>query len=68
MAFTWTTQPDLPPPRAAELGTTQEFTSQEEAEAWFSEAWPELDEAGIESVTLLEDGTTVYGPMPLSPA
>ena len=49
-----------------ELGAGQQFESQEEAEAWLSETWPELQEAGIDEVTLMEDDDVVYGPMGLS--
>lgn len=49
-----------------ELGAGQEFESREEAEAWLSETWPELEDAGVESVTLMEGDDVVYGPMGLS--
>ena len=49
-----------------ELGAGQQFESQEEAEAWLSETWPELQEARIDEVTLMEDDDVVYGPMGLS--
>ena len=54
-----------------ELGAGQQFESQEEAEAWLSETWPELQDAGIDEVTLMEvtlmeDDDVVYGPMELS--
>ena len=42
--------------------------TQGEAEAWFAETWTELAEAGVSAVTLLRDGTEVYGPMSLEPA
>ena len=45
-----------------------EFPSQSEAENWIGEQWRSLADAGVESVTLHEDGTVVYGPMSLSPA
>ena len=34
-----------------EIGAGQQFESQEEAEAWLSETWPELQDAGIDEVT-----------------
>ncbi|MBX7472448.1 hypothetical protein K1Y80_41135 [Streptomyces sp. MAG02] len=49
-----------------ELGAEQQFESQEEAEAWLSETWPELQDAGIDEVTLMKDNDVVYGPMELS--
>lgn len=66
MAFTWGTDPELDDETAASLAVTTAFPSQASAEAWFSQHWPELEDAGVEAVTLLEDGVTVYGPMPLS--
>ncbi|SDB80108.1 hypothetical protein GA0111570_101383 [Raineyella antarctica] len=66
MAFTWATTPVLDEATAADLGLATGFPDQSAAEAWFSEHWTELDDAGIEAVTLLEAGTVVYGPMSLS--
>jgi hypothetical protein len=40
--------------------------SQADAESWLGEEWRELREAGVSAVTLLENGTKVYGPMSLS--
>ena len=47
---------------------TSPFPTQADAEAWFSESWEELADAGVASVTLLRDGSVVYGPMSLEPA
>ena len=44
-----------------EIGAGQQFESQEEAEAWLSETWPELQDAGV-----VQDEDVVYGPMGLS--
>lgn len=44
------------------------FPSQAEAEAWLSEEWHTLADAGVKSVTLLNGDHEVYGPMSLSPA
>ncbi|MBW4721681.1 hypothetical protein [Saccharothrix obliqua] len=49
-------------------GPDVRFGDQEEAEAWFSAAWPELADAGVAQVTLLRSESEVYGPMSLSPA
>jgi hypothetical protein len=49
-------------------GESAEFPSQAEAEAWLGEAWRELLDGGVPAVTLVEDGRTVYGPMPLDAA
>ena len=43
----------------------QEFEDQTEAEAWFSDEWPALREAGVHQVVLLDGGAKVYGPMGL---
>lgn len=40
--------------------------NQSDAESWLGERWRELAEAGVAQVTLLDDGTEVYGPMPLA--
>lgn len=44
------------------------FPSQSDAESWLGENWRSLLEAGVDQVTLLEDGRTEYGPMSLHPA
>jgi hypothetical protein len=44
------------------------FISQGDAESWLGEHWPALLTAGIDQVTLLEDGRMEYGPMSLHPA
>ena len=43
----------------------QWFSSQADAESWVGEIWAELAEAGVASVTLLENDREVYGPMSL---
>ncbi|WP_326599434.1 hypothetical protein [Streptomyces sp. NBC_01803] len=45
-----------------------DFGTQGDAESWIGEAWPELLTDGIDQVSLLEDGTKVYGPMSLHTA
>ena len=44
------------------------FTSQGDAESWLGEHWPSLAKAGVDQVTLTEDGRVEYGPMSLHPA
>jgi hypothetical protein len=44
------------------------FTSQGDAESWIGEHWPDLLKAGVDQVTLMEDGRVQYGPMSLHPA
>lgn len=66
MTWTWTYEgPDgetVTPPEAVE-----DFPTQADAESWIGETWRALREAGVGSVTLLEDGAKVYGPMSLEP-
>jgi hypothetical protein len=46
-----------------------EFADQAQAEEWLEAHWPELLDAGVDEVTLLDhDGAQVYGPMSLHPA
>ena len=44
------------------------FPAQGDAESWIGESWQELLDAGVDQVTLIEDGRVVYGPMSLHPA
>lgn len=44
-----------------------EFPTQAEAEAWLSEEWTTLADAGVKEVTLRSGDRVVYGPMSLSP-
>ena len=37
-----------------------------DAESWLGEQWRDLADQGVARVTLLDSGTEVYGPMPLS--
>jgi hypothetical protein len=59
MTWTWTYVPE---------GTSAEFPSQADAEAWLGESWRELLDTGVTAVTLREDDRDVYGPMSLEPA
>ena len=43
------------------------FSSQSDAESWLGENWPGLLAAGVDQVTLFEDGRAEYGPMSLHP-
>lgn len=62
MSFSWRYLDATGAPTA---GPHEEFTDRAEAESWFGDVWPELRTAGVEAVTLLEDGAEVYGPMRL---
>jgi hypothetical protein len=43
------------------------FTSQGDAESWLGENWRGLLEAGVDQVSLLEDGRVEYAGMSLHP-
>jgi len=45
----------------------ESFSSQGDAENWIGENWRSLLDAGVDQVTLLEDGRAEYGPMSLHP-
>jgi hypothetical protein len=49
-------------------GPEVRFDSQEAAEAWLTEHFAELADAGITAVNLFDGEHVVYGPMPLAPA
>jgi len=67
MTWTWTyAGPEGQPVTPDEA--TEGFLTQAEAEDWIGVVWRELREAGVGSVTLLEDDRVVYGPMSLDPA
>lgn len=42
-----------------------EFPTRSDAESWLGEAYPDLAEDGVHSVTLFEGDREVYGPMSL---
>ena len=55
-------------PWPASRGLPKEtFGSQGDAETWLGENWRALLDAGVDQVTLLEDGRLEYGPMSLHP-
>jgi hypothetical protein len=60
MAFRWRY---LDAAAAVTDGPDEGFDDQQEAESWFSDVWPELREAGVDAVVLLDGDTVVYGPM-----
>ncbi len=64
MAWTWRLEDD----GGAVVETddpTPTFPNQSDAESWLGELWPDLLEAGITQVVLLEGDREVYGPMSL---
>lgn len=50
----------------SEAPASPAHSSQADAESWLGEHFRDLAEAGVAQVTLLDGGTEVYGPMPLS--
>lgn len=55
-------------PDGAEMTLSTEqprFPTRSDAESWLGEAYPDLAEDGVSSVTLLEGDREVYGPMSL---
>ena len=64
MAWTWSS-PQADDAVAAATGLEQEFTAQADAEAWLTENYDVLEDAGLDEVSLLRDGQVVYGPMSL---
>ncbi|MBC9821050.1 hypothetical protein [Terrabacter sp. MAHUQ-38] len=48
--------------------TTTGFPTQSDAESYLGESWRDLLAAGVEAVTLRENGIVVYGPMSLRAA
>lgn len=71
MGWTWrylnTKGKVIPPGEISGGGDGSGFPSQSEAESWLGERWRALADAGVDAVTLLEDGREVYGPMSLHP-
>ena len=66
MAWTWRLEDD----GGSEVSTeeaTPSFPSQSDAESWLGELWPDLLDAGVGQVVLLEGEREVYGPMSLHP-
>lgn len=67
-SWTWTyLDADGKPMTGQALGEAG-FPSQSDAESWLGEEWRALADAGVESVTLLDHGQVVYGPMSLRAA
>lgn len=68
MVWTWRFEvSDGGPVEPEGLATPPAFPTQSDAESWIGESWRSLLEAGVDQVTLLEDGYEVYGPMSLHP-
>ena len=63
MAWTWRFEKMDGTPATARDLPKETFASQSDAETWLGESWRGLLEAGVDQVTLLEEGRTEYGPM-----
>jgi hypothetical protein len=68
MSWTWQLEKDDGTVVAARDLAKETWTSQGDAESWLGEHWPDLVNAGVDQVILLEDGRVEYGPMSLHPA
>lgn len=66
MGYHWVVAPELTEPVAEALGLLTEFDQQGSAEAWLSDTYAELAQAGAAQVSLYEGERLVYGPMSLS--
>jgi len=67
MAWTWRFEDSAGTVLEPAAGTGTGFPSQADAETWLGEVFPELVEAGVDQVVLLEGMRAVYGPMSLHP-
>lgn len=65
-AWTWTYLDRDGGELAGTSMVTTAFPTQSDAESWLGQTWRELADEGVASVTLLENDSTVYGPMSLS--
>lgn len=57
-----------PAPREPGTDIERQFDDQGAAEAWLTEHFESLQDAGVAEVTLYEADRLVYGPMSLDPA
>lgn len=62
--YRWRLEDEAGQPLASEHSVP--FPTQADAEAWFTESWQDLADAGVAQVSLLREAEVVYGPMPLS--
>jgi hypothetical protein len=60
MSYYWTTAPELPEAVGQNLDLDLGFDDQGAAEAWLSDNFAALAEAGAQSVTLWDDSRLVY--------
>jgi hypothetical protein len=62
----WTWRMEAADGRVLDTIASPSHPNQSDAESWLGEQWRELAERGVAKVTLLSDGSEVYGPMPLA--
>ena len=63
--YRWVPSPEVPAGQLDALGLRQAWEHQEEAEDWLTGTYPELLDAGVTAVSLVEEDRVVYGPMSL---
>ncbi|HXB48669.1 MAG TPA: hypothetical protein VNW50_12990 [Streptosporangiaceae bacterium] len=68
MTWTWQLEKEDGTVISARELSKETFSSQGDAESWLGEHFPSLLKAGVDQVTLTEDGRVEYGPMSLHPA
>jgi hypothetical protein len=68
MTWTWQFQKADGTPAGSRSLPKETFGSQGDAETWLGEQWRILLDAGVDQVSLMEDGRCEYGPMSLHPA
>jgi hypothetical protein len=68
MTWTWQLEKEDGTIIVAKDLVKESWTSQGDAESWLGEHWPNLLKAGVDQVTLTEDGRVEYGPMSLHAA
>jgi hypothetical protein len=67
MSWTWQLEKDDGSVLTSRSLPRESFTSQGDAESWLGENWRTLLAAGVDQVSLLEEGRPQYGPMTLHP-
>lgn len=65
MSYRWQPSGAISFEALAEVGLAPVFPDQGAAEAWLTNFFDDLIEAGVASVSLLEEDRLVYGPMSL---
>jgi hypothetical protein len=66
VGYYWAATPALSDEVAEQVGLVTEFADQGSAEAWLTQTYAELAEAGAHEVCLYEGDRLVYGPMSLT--